>query len=264
MADERSGRGDIERTLRLLWDPEPIPGRGPRRSLSVATIVDTAVEIADAHGLVAVSIRAVAAELGVGAMTLYRYIPSKAELLDLMLDRVNRPAFDELAAGWRSAMETVGRDLWRLYTTHRWLPLVDQSRPVLGPNAFHWLDLVMGALRGSGLTDQEKVSVIVTVESFVAALARTANAAVAAHEHSGVTHEQFWQAQEGALVAAMTTGRYPHMAQLGEDAFAAPHEEVFELGLHVILDGVQALLDARVEGRSPPGPRARTGGQSHQ
>ena len=89
------------------------------------------------------------AELGVGTMTLYRYIPSKAELLDLMLDRVNQPGFDELPVGWRPAMEVIGRDVWRLYTTHRWLPQVDQARPVLGPNAVHALDLVMGALRGA-------------------------------------------------------------------------------------------------------------------
>jgi AcrR family transcriptional regulator len=117
-------------------------------------------------------IRSVATRLGVGAMTLYRYIPSKAELLDLMIDRVNQPAFENLPAGWRPAMEAMGRELWRLYTTHRWLPLVDQARPVLGPNALHALDLVMGALHGSALTDQEKVSLTTTIDSFISTLAR--------------------------------------------------------------------------------------------
>lgn len=246
MTEERSGSGDIERTLRLLWNPESSSGRGPQRSLSVAAIVDAAVEIADERGLEAVSIRSVATRLGVGAMTLYRYIPGKAELLDLMIDRVNQPAFEKLPAGWRPAMEAMGRELWRLYTTHRWLPLIDQARPVLGPNALHALDLVMGALHGGELTDREKVSLTVTIESFVSTLARTANAMTTAEERTGVTHDEFWQAQDTALVAAMASGRYPHMALLSEDAFAASNEEVFEFGLQSILDGVQALLDARV------------------
>lgn len=245
MTEERSGSGDIERTLRLLWNPESSSGRGPQRSLTVAAIVDAAVEIADEHGLDAVSIRSVASRLGVGAMTLYRYIPGKAELLDLMIDRVNQPAFEQLPAGWRPAMEAMGRELWRLYTTHRWLPLIDQARPVLGPNALHALDLVMGALHGIDLTDREKVSLAVAIESFVSTLARTANAMATAEERTGVTHDEFWQAQEAALVAAMESGRYPHMALLGEDAFAASNEEMFEFGLRSILDGVQGLLDAR-------------------
>lgn len=252
MDGERSGSGDIERTLQLLWNPESASGRGPRRSLSVAAIVDKAVEIADERGLDAVSIRSVAGELGVGAMTLYRYVPSKAELLDLMLDRVNRPAFDELPAGWRPAMEAMGHELWRLYTTHRWLPLVDEARPVLGPNAVQALELVMGALHGSELTDREKMSLTVTIGSFVATLARTANAIVAAQERTGVTHEEFWASQGAALAAAMQSGRYPHMADLSEDAFAATNHEMFEFGLHTILDGVQSLLDARANGKRPP------------
>lgn len=248
MKDERSGGGDIERTLQLLWHPETASGRGPQRSLSVAAIVDAAVAIADEHGLAAVSIRAVAAELGVGAMTLYRYIPSKAELLDLMLDRVNRPVLEELPAGWRAALEAIGREMWRLLTAHRWLPFVDQARPVLGPNAVRALDQVMGALAETGLTDQEKVSLTVAIESFATTLARTTNAVAAAHERTGITHEQFWQSQERVLGAAMETGRYPHMARLGEDAFAGSSDDTFEFGLRCILDGVQALLDARTRG----------------
>ncbi len=258
MAGERSGSGDIERTLQLLWNPDASTGRGPRRSLSVTTIVDAAVAIADESGLDAVSIRSVAAALGVGAMSLYRYIPSKAELLDLMLDRVNRPVFDELPTGWRPAMEAVARELWRLSTTHRWLPLVDQVRPVLGPNAVATLELVMGALATTGLSDQEKISLMVTIESFVASLARTTNAHAAAVDRTGVSHEAFWRSQEAVLVTAMETGRYPHMAALSEDTFDASNEEVFELGLNVILDGIQSLLDTRTNSSHPSAPGGKS------
>jgi AcrR family transcriptional regulator len=245
MEEERSGAGDIGRTTQLLWDPERSSGRGPQRSLSVVAIVDRAIAIADERGLDAVSIRSVATELGVGTMTLYRYVPSKAELLDLMLDRVRRTTVVALPEDWRAAMEAMARELWRLSTMHRWLPLVDQSRPVLGPNAVHALDLSMGALAGCGLSDQEKFSLVVTIESFVGTLARTANANATAQERTGISHEEFWQAQEAALVAAMVSGRYPHMAGLDDDVFDASDEQNFEFGLRTILDGVDALLRRR-------------------
>ncbi|MGH1552145.1 TetR/AcrR family transcriptional regulator [Streptomyces sp. L7] len=88
---ESSGSGDIDRTLELLWDTGPRPSRGPKPGLSVDRIVDAAIRIADEEGLDAVSMRRVATDLGTGAMSLYRYVPGKAELLDLMLDRVRFP-----------------------------------------------------------------------------------------------------------------------------------------------------------------------------
>lgn len=250
---EHSGSGDIERTIGLLWGAGPGPGRGPRRSLSVPEIVAAAVAIADESGLEAVSIRAVAARVGVAAMSLYRYIPSKAELIDLMLDHISRPNPERLPADWRPAMEVLAREMWDLHTTHRWLPSVDRSRPVLGPNAVSALDRAMGALAPSELTDPEKIALTVTVESFVSSLARTANAIAAAAEQTGMSHEAFWQLQEPALITAMETGRYPHVANLAEDSFAAPIEDTFEFGLAAILDGVQALLDRRREHRKSTG-----------
>jgi len=54
----------------------------------------------------------------------------------------------------------------------------------------------------------------------------------------------------------METGRYPHMAKLSEDAFAATNEETLEFGLHIILHGVQSLLDARGDGTRTSGTSA--------
>lgn len=245
MSDERSGSGDIQRTLQLLWDPDSASERGPKRSLSVLTIVDRAVAMADESGLDAVSMRTIAAQLGVGTMTLYRYIPTKAELLDLMLDRVNRPTNVTVPGDWRSGLEHMGRELWRLYTTHPWVPQVDQARPVLGPNAVRALDSVLGALRDSGLTDREKIATTATIDSFVSSLARTANSSTSAENRTAVTHAEFWQSQESSLVAAMESGQFPHMAALSEDAFDASMEETFEFGLQRILDGVDVLLRHR-------------------
>lgn len=238
MNAEPGGRGDIDRTLQLLWQPER---DDRRRTLTVTAIVDTAITIANEHGLGAMSIRAVASELGVGAMSLYRYIPSKAVLLDLMIDRAQH--LDDLPPGWQDAMATLGRHLWHLHATHRWLPFVDQSRPVLGPNAVHRLDLAMSALAETDLTDQEKVALIVTIDSFVTALARTENSVAAATVSTGLTHDDFWQAQEQTLTEAMASGAFPAMAALSEDTFAATSLDTLEFGLTAIINGVKARLD---------------------
>ncbi|MGO4423231.1 TetR/AcrR family transcriptional regulator, partial [Streptomyces sp. MCAF7] len=85
---EHSGSGDISRSLELLWGTGERPSRGPKRGLTLERIVTAAIAVADAEGLAAVSMRRLSAELGTGTMSLYRYVPGKAELLDLMLDQV--------------------------------------------------------------------------------------------------------------------------------------------------------------------------------
>src|SRR5687768_8875421 len=89
MAIEFTG-SDAARSMALLWrTPETSAvRRGPRPSLDVGRIVAAAVRLADTEGLPAVSMRRVAGELGVPAMTLYSHLPGKGELVDLMLDAV--------------------------------------------------------------------------------------------------------------------------------------------------------------------------------
>ncbi|WP_426246307.1 TetR/AcrR family transcriptional regulator [Nocardioides sp. LHG3406-4] len=250
MSHVHSGSGDISRSLALMWEYDDRAGtRGPKPKLSVVAIVDAAVAVADAEGLDAVSMRRVAADLGVGTMSLYRYVPGKEELLDLMLESVSEMPDDvSLGDAWRPAMETMGRSLWELYTTHRWLPLVDQSRPLLGPNMLRGFEVAVAALAGLGLTAQEQVAIISAIGSFTQSAARTHNSAAVAEERTGVSNEEFWKAQEPVLVAAMESGRFPHMAALGEDAFDMTGEAFFEFGLQLLLDGFGALVERRTAG----------------
>jgi AcrR family transcriptional regulator len=247
MASEHSGSGDIHRSLALMWELDEKPTRGPKPALTLDQIVTAAIEIADADGLEALSMRRVAEALGVGTMSLYRYVPGKAELLDLMLDRLGGPdpPVDSLGDDWRTAMEALGRSIWRLYLRHAWLPFVDQSRPLLGPGSLEGFEVALRGLDGSGLTDQQKVNAIGVIEAFVSSAARLHNNAVTAEQRTGLTTEEFWQAQTPVIEKAMATGRYPLIATLDDDAFASSAEEFFEYGLQCILDGLQALVDRR-------------------
>ncbi|MGK5546216.1 GntR family transcriptional regulator [Streptomyces sp. URMC 127] len=104
----------------------PPPGRpnGALRTLTRDRIVRTAVALADVHGAAALSMRALAAELGVPPMALYRHVPGKDDLVALMADA----AFAEcrlsgsVPAGWRGRLEAAARHQWALYRRHPWLP----------------------------------------------------------------------------------------------------------------------------------------------
>ncbi|MFF6787126.1 TetR/AcrR family transcriptional regulator C-terminal domain-containing protein [Streptomyces sp. NPDC012510] len=244
---ETSGSGDIVRTLHLLWDTGRRPSRGPKPGLTLDRIVETAVRIADAEGLDAVSMRRVATELGTGAMSLYRYVPGKAELLDLMLDRVQRPSenpADLGDGGWRSALEALGRATLALYQRHPWLLQVNQSRPILGPSALDGLEKMLSRIKSMGLTDRELVSAIVAVDGYVVGAARGQLYAQEAERRTGLTDTEFWQAQGPILEDVMASGRYPLLAGLSEDAFGTDFDH-FGFGLERILDGLEVLVARR-------------------
>ncbi|PAZ13523.1 TetR family transcriptional regulator [Streptomyces sp. SA15] len=246
---ETSGSGDIERTLQLLWDTGRRPSRGPKPTLTLDQIVEAAVRVADTEGLEAVSMRRVAAELGTGTMSLYRYVPGKGELLDLMLDRVQKPSEDPADlgdGGWRAALEALGRATLDLYRRHPWLLQVNQSRPILGPSALDGMEKVLSRIRPMGLTDPELVSAIIAIDGYVVGAARTQVYQEEAERRTGLTDAEFWQAQVPTLEKVLASGRYPVMASLSEDTFG-PDFDHFEFGLQRILDGLEVFVARRRE-----------------
>ncbi|MDN3023358.1 TetR/AcrR family transcriptional regulator [Streptomyces sp. S.PB5] len=244
---ETSGSGDIVRTLELLWDTGKRPSRGPKPTLTLDRIVETAVQVADADGLEAVSMRRVATELGTGTMSLYRYVPGKAELLDLMLDRVQRPSenpADLGDGGWRAALEAVGRSTLALYRRHPWLLQVNQSRPILGPSALDGMEKILTRIKPMGLSDPELISAIIMIDGYVVGAARTQLYAQEVERRTGLTDAEFWQAQVPTLEKVMASGRYPVLAALSDDAFSTDFDH-FEFGLQRILDGLEVIVAQR-------------------
>ncbi|MEG8279313.1 TetR/AcrR family transcriptional regulator [Streptomyces sp. AHA2] len=251
---ETSGSGDIARTLELLWDTGRRPSRGPKPTLTLDRIVEAAIRVADAEGLEGLSMRRVAAELGTGTMSLYRYVPGKGELLDLMLDRVQRPSdnpADLGDGGWRGALEALARATLALYRRHPWLLHVNQSRPILGPSALDGMEKVLTLIRPMGLSDPELVSAIIMIDGYVVGAARTQLYQQEAERRTGLTDAEFWQAQVPVLEKVMASGRYPVMASLSEDAFGTEFDH-FEFGLQRILDGLEVLVKDREAAAARP------------
>lgn len=248
-----AGSGDVARSLELLWGAGDRPARGPRPALTLDRIITAAVGIADAEGLTALSMRRLATDLGTGTMSLYRYVPGKAELLDLMLDHVlgEPPADDGTTDGepadWRAALGAMAHAHLEQLRRHPWLLKVNQARTVLGPNALRGLERSLAGIRGMGLPDTELISTIITVNSFVEGVARTRLHISEAARETGVSDDDFWEHQRPYLERAMLSGDYPLMAALSEDAFGQGTDH-FAFGLRRLIDGFEALVRRRAGG----------------
>ncbi|MFR9731152.1 TetR/AcrR family transcriptional regulator [Saccharopolyspora sp. MS10] len=151
---------DPAKTLALLWKvPQP---RSRKPGLGADEIVRAGIALADAEGLAALSMRGVAERLGAGTMSLYTYVPGKDDLIDLMLDAV----FGETArpgpelTGWRARLDHVARQNRELHRKHPWTLELAGTRTVLGPQRTAKHEHELAALDGTGLTGQERRSVL--------------------------------------------------------------------------------------------------------
>lgn len=236
----------LAESLRLLWDGLPEREKGPRRSLTLTQIVTAAVDLADDAGADALSMRALAQKLGVGTMSLYRYIPSKTELLNLMLDSVVGPTPSRDKArhqGWRTFLTTTAQEARRMYLAHPWALQANWSRPVLGPNSLADLELFMSGVRDLPLSDREKMNLATTLDSYVLGTARQEVLWMSAATETDMTDDEFWAHQAPTLSSAMQSGTFPTLTTLDEHAFDANWEENFTFGLDLLLDGVARLVE---------------------
>jgi AcrR family transcriptional regulator len=257
MSTEYSGRGDPQRSMELLWGVQKSPTRGPKPGISVDQIVRAAIEIADAEGLAALSMRRVAERLKVGTMSLYTYVPSKAELLDVMLDSVfgEKTQPTGVAGGWRAALELRAHDDWARYQRHPWVLQVSGARSLLGPNETDLFEATLRVVSGIGLSASEMVGVVNLVVSYVRGAAQGAVDAVLAAQRTGVSNEEWWAAREPLFDKYFDPQRYPTLVELDRaGAFEAPFEgdyllyhavNDFAFGLQRVLDGIEAFVQQR-------------------
>lgn len=238
---DKTPLAELRRSLALLWGAVPESTRGPRPGLTVERIVGAAIRLADAQGLTALSMRNLASALEVGTMTLYRYVPGRAELVALMVEQVQGPGepLDE-GLGWRERVTAHARGEWELYRRHPWVLQMEQGRPLLGPRAMEATEIALRAYDGTGLSPRERVSMVLLVSSFVSGLARGGVESTTAAAVTGISDEEWW----GAHAPYMDTGvtdRYPLLVEAGNTG-AWEHEAqetYFAEGLERILDGIE-------------------------
>jgi AcrR family transcriptional regulator len=251
--------------MELLWGVAPTPSRGPKPGLSVAAIVRAAIDIADAEGLEALSMRKVAERLGKSPMSLYTYVPGKPELLDVMLDTVLGESSRTYALdrGWRAAVEESARDTWAFYQRHPWVLQVADSRALLGPNELDAYETMLRLFDGLGLDALDHTRSVAAVASFVRGSAKAVSDARTAEQATGVSDDDWWNAR-GPLLEELSgdiwNDRYPTATRLQQEhAFdqadrspddATPYtvkdaEDAFEFGLQRLLDGIEAYVASK-------------------
>ncbi|WP_344391206.1 TetR/AcrR family transcriptional regulator [Streptomyces vastus] len=253
---------DPARALALLWriEQEPTrPSRGPRQGLTVDRIVRTAISIADAEGLGALSMRKVAEPLGVSAMSLYTYVPGRAELVNCMLDDVlgEAPSLRD-ADGWRAALERYARGGMDIARRHPWVPPLVSSRMLMGPNETAMWDGVLGALAGVGLDEREMLCVVHLVNGYVRGAAQQSADADHDVRRAGLSYDE-WYEKTGPLLERMISAeRFPDLTKVWRaGVFEEPGEGLgsdggFEYGLQRVLDGIEERIARRAAERPAP------------
>ncbi|WP_127357112.1 TetR/AcrR family transcriptional regulator [Actinacidiphila soli] len=153
----------------VIWmRPEQAPvGRPAERSR--AEITAAAVELADREGLEAVSMRRVAAVLGTGAASLYRYVATRDDLLDLMTDStageydLSAPSGD-----WQADLLEIAHQARKIMRRHHWLPTLVITRPTLGPHAIDLLEHVLDVLAGHPANPARKLEAFALLNALTA------------------------------------------------------------------------------------------------
>lgn len=234
-----------------IW-ARPEPGaRRPRYTRE--QIAAKALEIADADGFAAVSMRRVAAELGAGTMTLYHYVRTKEELIALMDDAVMGEVLvpgDELSLDWREAMAQIARRSQEAWSRHPWsFDALHGAR--FGPNGTRHFEQSLQAVSGLDIPPDERFAIITLVDDYVVGyVARWSGA------HSG---DRPSDEELDAMIAyfdeQLATDVYPNLrALMGEGDARAAWERLgavvldegrFERGLQRLLAGIALDLEAR-------------------
>jgi AcrR family transcriptional regulator len=224
---------DPDRGVELLWDDRP--------ALSLDRIVAAAVEVADAEGLAGLSMRKVAERLGFTSMALYRHVPGRGHLVDLMRDAVLGQPVEASGGDWRSRLADFARQALELRKRHSWLAEV-RGRHVPGPNALAHYEHALGILVGTGLTPAEVVAAVGLVARFVDAEALALVEAARAEESTGVSDDEWWGARD-TLYARFD--RYPVLTGLWEAGGFDQSVSPFGFGLERLLDGIEILIRER-------------------
>jgi AcrR family transcriptional regulator len=230
----------------LMWSVPAKSTRGPRPKLSLDAILQAAIAMADAEGLDALTMAGLAQRLRVAPMALYRHVPGKQELIELMSERALGPPPAADDGDWRDAIGRWARANLESLVARPWLIEAVSRRRTPGPNLMGWLDSALAALARSGLPDSRLIEGVLLIDGHARSTAQLLTGAPATPE---------WADNFGrALQASRGDLRYATLNRLAEAGTLAPAEEQipFEFGLQRILDGIEVFV---ASGARTPSPR---------
>ncbi|MFF0468800.1 TetR/AcrR family transcriptional regulator C-terminal domain-containing protein [Micromonospora zamorensis] len=219
--------------------------RGPAHGLTRDQVVRAAMEIADAEGLAALSMRRIATELDTPTMSLYRQIRGKEHLLLLMADAVfaAHRLPQRIPSDWRAQLELLCRLQWSIYQRHPWLAqVISLTRPLMAPHAVAHTEWALHALAGHDLDPHTQLHLVAALANHVRGTAVNLEREAEAEQDTGLTDDEWMTAQADVLGGLLAAGEFPHLARLTRTAVDLNVESLFEFGLQRLLDGVAALV----------------------
>jgi AcrR family transcriptional regulator len=224
----------------IIWLRPEVTGRGRPPTYSRAQLAQAAVELADAEGLEALSMRRVAARIGAGTMSLYRYVRTKDELYALMLDEIApAPQLDADDLTWRTILREIAWGIRTLVLQHPWYPEVSAAVGLPGPRGARGLETLMAALSTRGLSDEEIQQALYSVLLYAIAATQNDLAEARAIQRSGLTPARWRAQQQRYLTALAAEGRTPTLCRLSVGA-RTDGDALFARMLDTLLDGIEA------------------------
>ena len=222
--------------------------RKTREPLTRDRAMKAAVAIADAEGISALTMRRLATELGVEAMSLYHHVANKDEILDgitdLVVSEIQVPAS---GTDWRTAMRDRAISAHEVLLAHPWTAMLIMSRFNIGPGMTRYLDATFGRLREGGFPIHGALDAWHTLDSHI----------------FGFTLQELqlpFDAADNAQVAAdaielFNPIQFPYVIEVVTEISQTGRVEHFEFGLDLILDGLERTLEREVvagKRRKPP------------
>lgn len=211
-------------------------GRAP---LSRERVLRAAVALADAHGIESLTMRRLGEALSVEAMSLYKHVSSKSDLLDGMTDAVfGEIELPDVGSEWRAAMRDRAISARAALNRHPWAIALVSSRTAPGPATLHHHDTVIGTLRAAGFSIALAAHAFSAIDSYVYgfALQEATLPFDTAEEAADVGRQMFDR---------MTAELYPHLTEFAAGHVLQPGYDYgaeFEYGLDLILDGLERDL----------------------
>lgn len=244
---------ELPRGIALAWGVAANPQRGPKREMSVERIVEAAVEIADAEGLGAVSMAAVASRLGYTPMSLYRYVSAKDDLILLMQEEATGlPSEDSrIAGGWREQLEALHREQVQAYLRHPWVLDVPIRGIPSTPNSAAWMDAGLRALVETPLTHDERLAVLLIVTGSARWTGIVLAGYVRLEREHGMGDHELTRYEDALFRSLITADAYPALREAIDAGAFLDESDPFTFGLERSLDGVAAYIDAAAAGRRP-------------
>ncbi|MGW8887270.1 TetR/AcrR family transcriptional regulator C-terminal domain-containing protein [Streptomyces sp. NPDC055749] len=254
MVEKKGAEGGtgLSAGIEAAWGLRERPVKGPKPGLTLDRIVAAAVAVAAAEGLSAVSMGRVAKDLGASTMALYRYVSAKDELYVLMQEAAMGPPAPlpalETGAGWREAISQWAVAQREMFHRNLWMLRIPTAGPPASPHSVAWWEQGLQALDDSGLSEGDKISVILLVGGFVRNEALLMSDLAAAVEARGVPAQDVMAAWERTVNRLIDPVRHPALSRLMASGVVSEPDEPdyeFTFGLARLLDGIDVLVQQR-------------------